>query len=139
MPRFLIITICLLLVTAWAWAQIQEARLEEPFSLTGDVISVSVPGQGLVLALADRNVAVHGLGPLWYWDSHQWPSPMVGQAVFATGQRVRYQGRVFYVADSLSFGGTTLRLRRDADGLPVWHGQGLYLPFKKVQPRELKP
>ncbi len=139
MPRLIVITLCLLLASAWAWAQYRDAQLEDPFSFTGDVISVGVPGQGLVLALADRNVAVHGLGPLWYWDSHQWPSPAVGQAVIATGRRVRYQDRIFYVADSLSFGGNTLNLRRDADGLPVWHGRGLYLPFKEAQPRESRP
>lgn len=134
MRRLIAITICLLLAAVWAWAQWDDARLEERFSFTGDVISVGVPGQGLVLALADRNVAVHGLGPLWYWDSHQWPSPAVGEAVKAAGRRVLYQGRAFYVAESLSFGGRTLHLRRDQDGLPVWHGRGLYLPFKEVRP-----
>ena len=139
MPRSIAITICFLLVGVWAWAQHQDAQLEERFSFTGDVISVGVPGQGLVLALADRNVAVHGLGPLWYWDSHQWTSPAVGQAVIATGRRVRYRGRVFNVADNLSFGGNTLHLRRGADGLPVWHGRGLYLPFKEAQRQESRP
>jgi hypothetical protein len=139
LPRLIVTTLCLLLAAAWAWAQYDDARLEERFSFAGDVISVGVPGQGLVLALADRNVAVHGLGPLWYWDSHQWPSPMVGQAVIATGYRVNYQGNLFYVADSLSFGGNTLHLRRDDNGLPVWHGRGLNLPFKEAGPQESMP
>ena len=134
LPRLIVIALCLLFAATWAWAQGDDSRLEEPFSFTGDVISVGVPGQGMVLALADRNVAVHGLGPLWYWDSHQWPSPAVGQAVKAVGRKVRYQGRVFYVAESLSFGGQTLQLRRSQDGLPVWHAQGLYMPFKEAQP-----
>lgn len=134
MPKLLTAILTVVLVAACTASWGDEAQLEGSFSFTGDVISVNVPGQGLVLALLDRNVAVHGLGPLWYWDAQGWPLPAVGQAVQVSGWRVRYQQRVFYVADSLTFGGRTLELRRPADGLPVWHGRGLYLPLKETRP-----
>ena len=127
-----LITVIFVLIWTASWGD--KAQLEGSFSFTGDVISVNVPGQGLVLALMDRNVAVHGLGPLWYWDAQGWSIPAVGQAVKVVGRRVRYKERVFYVANTLTFGGRTLRLRRPGDGLPVWHGQGLYIPQKETQP-----
>jgi hypothetical protein len=129
---FLVTAVILVGVCTTSWGN--EAQLEGRFNFTGDVISVNVPGQGVVLALIDRNVAVHGLGPLWYWDAQGWSLPAVGQAVKVLGWRVRYQERIFYVARSLAFGGRTLQLRRPEDGLPVWHGQGLYIPLKETQP-----
>lgn len=134
LPKLACLILAVILVGAGTASWGNEAQLEGAFSFTGDVISVNVPGQGLVLALVDRNVAVHGLGPLWYWDAQGWSLPAVGQAVKVLGWRVRYQERVFYVARSLTFGGRTVQLRRPEDGLPVWHGQGLYIPLKETQP-----
>lgn len=104
------------------------------FEFHGEVISVGVPGQGLVLALKDQNVAVHGLGPVWFWDAMGWPWPMVGDTIIVKGRTVLYANRSYHVAVTLNFSGQVMELRDPASGLPRWHGQGLYLPIKEEQP-----
>ena len=104
-----------------------------PFSLKGDVISIDVPGQGMLLGLADRNVAVHGLGPLWYWDLAGWDRPVIGDTVIAQGFIIPFRGRPTHVAVRISWRHQEVMLRREDNGRPVWHDRGLYRPLPPIK------
>lgn len=112
----------------------ETAVVGPPFEFHGEVIAVEVPGQGMVVALKDQNVAVHGLGPLWFWDAMGWVWPMVGDTVIVTGHEVTLAKRTYSVAEILNIDGRIMRLRDPETGLPKWHGQGLYLPLKEERP-----
>ncbi len=116
-------------------AQAENSALAgEAFEFHGEAISVDVPGQGLVLALRDQNVAVHGMGPLWFWDAKGWTWPMVGDSIIVSGRTVRYGESTYHVALRMVFGGQSLELRDKQSGLPRWHGQGLYIPLQEERP-----
>lgn len=132
------VSLCALIVVATLLTPLGGARSGSDaggsFEFHGDVISVGVPGQGLVLALRDRNVAVHGLGPIWFWDSMEWPWPVVGDSVVARGRDIYFQGRTYHVAQTLRFAGYIFSLRDPSNGLPRWCGQGLNQPLKEQLP-----
>jgi hypothetical protein len=104
-----------------------------PFRLKGDVISIDVPGQGMLLGLADRNVAVHGLGPLWYWDMAGWDRPVIGDTVIARGYIIPFRDRPTHVAVRISWRHQEVMLRREDNGRPVWHDQGIYRPLPPIK------
>lgn|GEM_PF-2054097 len=95
-----------------------------PFRFKGDVISIGVPGQGMLLALKDLNVAVHGLGPIWFWDLKGWELPLVGDTVVVEGYTISFMDRSWHVAVSIHLRNQSVRLRDPATGLPLWHDQG---------------
>lgn len=130
--------ILFVLLLAWAPVSLGQDRDGErgepiPFRLKGDVISIDVPGQGMLLGLADRNVAVHGLGPLWYWDLAGWDRPVIGDTVIAQGFIIPFRGRPTHVAVSISWRHQEVKLRREDNGRPVWHDQGLYRPLPSIK------
>lgn len=118
-----------------AFAQNRSAVNDEPipFSLKGDVISIDVPGQGMLLGLADRNVAVHGLGPLWYWDMAGWDRPIIGDTIIAQGFIIPFRGRPTHVAVRIRWRRHEVVLRRADNGRPVWRDQGLYRPLPPIK------
>lgn len=137
--RWLACGLLLALLTLSCWsvptvATQEPAVVGAPFECHGEVIAVEVPGQGLVMALKDQNVAVHGLGPLWFWDAMGWSWPMVGDTVIVSGHAVTFGNRTYRVAEVLNFDGRIMRLRDPETGLPKWHGQGLYVPLKEERP-----
>lgn len=107
-------------------------RMYDPQTVTtvsGEVVSadtVSGPrgryqGLHLTLKTAAETIAVH-LGPSWYLDQQKITfAPK--DTVEITGSRISLEGKPVIIAGEVKKGGQTLKLR-DANGIPVWAGQG---------------
>jgi hypothetical protein len=107
-------------------------RMYDPQTVTtvsGEVVSadtVSGPrgryqGLHLTLKTATETIAVH-LGPSWYFDQQKITfAPK--DTIEITGSRVTLEGKPVIIAAQVKKGGQTLKLR-DANGIPVWAGQG---------------
>ena len=107
-------------------------RMYDPKAVTtvrGEVVAVNIISgprgryQGLHLNLktASETVAVH-LGPSWYFDQQK-VSFAPKDNVEITGSLVTFEGKPAIIAAEVKKGGQTLKLR-DANGIPVWAGQG---------------
>jgi hypothetical protein len=94
-----------------------------PFTYTGDVVSLSEPGQGMVIATETENVTIYGLGPIRYWQSLDVARPAVGETVTVEGYTVDYNGVLRNIAMSMTIGGQTVQLRDPSTGLPLWSGR----------------
>lgn len=92
-----------------------------PFTYVGEVIEM-VAGQGILLATADGNVTIYGMGPVRYWDSLGVDHPAVGDTLTVDGYAVDYNGEVRNIATTITVGEYTVDLR-DADGAPLWRGK----------------
>lgn len=95
------------------------------------------PGIHLRLKTSTETIEVH-LGPAWFVESDDF-SLAAGNKVQIRGSRVKYQGKTYLIAMSLTKGDMTLRLR-DADGFPYWagwrHGAGAQRgPARRPAPR----
>ncbi|MCP5108234.1 MAG: hypothetical protein GY950_32915 [bacterium] len=100
-----------------------------PFSYQGEVISDCSPGKGIrgdgfVIATADGNVELRGLGPVRYWESLGLTKPVEGDALTADGYTVDIKGNFVNVLMSIVLDdGTTVQLRDTDTGAPLWrHG-----------------
>lgn len=103
-----------------------------PFTITGEVVSFGEGssyngsngnggGNGSVtISTASGNVVVCGLGPFRYWDGLGVDYPVVGDSLEASGFTVDVNGIAVNVVMSVTIGGTTVQLRDDATGLPLW-------------------
>jgi hypothetical protein len=86
-----------------------------------------VPGQGMVLALADGTTAtVYGIGPIWYWDVQEIDRPTVGEEVSSVGYTVDFNGeyRNILMTMTVTVDGmaTPIQLRDPGTGAPLWRG-----------------
>lgn len=98
-------------------------------TVTGDVVSVdTLSGRGgrhqgihLTLKTAQETLEVH-LGPSWYFDQQKITfAPK--DSLEITGSRVTMAGKPVIIAAEVKKGGQSLKLR-DANGIPMWAGQG---------------
>ncbi len=97
-------------------------------TLSGEVTSVDRVawgrrGQGVHLTLntGQETIPVH-LGPSWFIDQ-QAVKIAAKDRIEVTGSRVDFQGKKVIIAAKVKKGGQVLKLR-DAQGIPVWAGQG---------------
>lgn len=97
-------------------------------TVAGEVVSVDRVawgrrGQGVHLTLntGPETLSVH-LGPSWFIDQ-QAVKIATKDRIEVTGSRVDFQGKKVIIAAEVKKGGQVLKLR-DAQGIPVWAGQG---------------
>lgn len=91
-----------------------------PFIIEGEVISSGIPGNGIVVATADGNILIYGLGPISYWTEAGLEKPAVGDTITVEGFTVDYNGEYRNIATSVTIDSTTLDLRDLETGLPLW-------------------
>jgi len=96
----------------------------EPFSFTGEIIEMGVPGNGFVLATASDNVTIFGIGPVRYWQSLGLEQPTVGETITVTGYTVNFNGTLKNIAFTITVGGIEVQLRDPETGKPMWRNFG---------------
>ncbi len=92
-----------------------------PFVYEGTVISIGY-GQGMVIATAEDNATVYGIGPVRYWDKLDVDRPEVGDEVSASGYTVNFSGVERNIAMTITVNGTEVQLRDPDTGKPLWRG-----------------
>lgn len=93
----------------------------EPFQHSGQVAELDYHAGGMVMATDQGNVQLHGLGPAWYWQSHDMDWPGVGDALNFQGFMVDYNGTpVNIVMSVILANGRALQLRDPETGWPLW-------------------
>jgi len=95
-----------------------------PFTFSGTVLSIGYQGDGMVIATADGNVTVQGLGPQRYWDSLDIDKPDLGEQIVAYGYTVVYNDSTLNVLTRVEFNGVAVDLRDSETGVPLWRGGG---------------
>lgn len=94
------------------------------YPVRGEIIQGIVvgytPGVGLVIQDGSRLRTVHGIGPLWYWQSQYLRRPGVGSPVMIEACVVVLPGGEKTIAVSISTETGTLELRDPHTGFPVW-------------------
>ena len=97
-----------------------------PFEYTGDVVTAPTTGsgQGMVIATADENITIYGLGPLWFWTQAGVDRPAVGDTVTVTGYVVDYNGVERNIATLIQINETSLELRDPSTCQPLWSRRG---------------
>ena len=94
----------------------------EPFTYTGEVVSLGYFGKGTVISTDDVEVTLYGLGPLWYWDSQGISRPEVGDIIEVRGYTVEYNDVQRNVVTSITISDDTIELRDPETGAPLWRG-----------------
>lgn len=93
----------------------------EPFQHSGRVAELDYHAGGMVMATDQGDVHLYGLGPAWYWQSHDLDWPGVGDAMNAQGFMVDYNGTPVNIVMSVTLAnGRTLQLRDLDSGWPLW-------------------
>lgn len=77
-------------------------------------------GIHLQVETASETIPVH-LGPAWYLDNQEFEIEL-NDTVKVTGSRIRFDGEPAIIADRITKGNTTVKLR-DKNGFPVWSGR----------------
>ncbi len=94
----------------------------QPFTISGEVVSLAFYGGGMVIAAETENVTGYGLGSPAYWESQGVTPPSVGETVSVTGYTVDFNGVSRNIAASVTVGDGTIQLRDPETGLPLWRG-----------------
>jgi hypothetical protein len=94
----------------------------EPFTYTGEVVSLGYFGKETVISTENGEVTLYGLGPLWYWDCKEIPRPEVGDVIEVSGYTVEYNSVQRNVVASVTIGGEILELRDPETSVPLWRG-----------------
>lgn len=92
----------------------------EPFTYTGEVVSLGYFGKGIVISTDDGEVTLYGLGPLWYWDCKEISRPDVGEVIEVSGYTVEYNAVQRNIVASITVGDEILELRDPETGVPLW-------------------
>lgn len=93
----------------------------EPFEHSGQVAELDYHSGGMIMATDQGNMHLYGLGPSWYWQSHDMDWPGVGDAMSAQGFMVDYNGTPVNIVMSVTLAnGRTLQLRDSETGWPLW-------------------
>lgn len=91
-----------------------------PFSYVGTVITVGVPGDGMVIATDSENITIFGLGPLFYWERLGVDRPVIGDVVEVEGYAVDFNGEIRNIAMNMTIDGVFIQLRDPETGRPLW-------------------
>lgn len=90
-----------------------------PFTFEGEVIGCT-QGGGLTLETADGEVLLYGIGPVYFWEKLGVGYPAIGDVLTAIGYTVNYNGIDRNVVMSIIIDGTTVELRDQETGKPLW-------------------
>ena len=91
------------------------------FTVAGEVVTIGM-GDGMVIAVGDKNITIYGIGPFWYWNSQDVDRPQVGDDVEVSGYIVNYNGVERYIAMAVTVDEGTVKLRDPETGAPLWKG-----------------
>lgn len=91
-----------------------------PFAYEGVVVTVGLPGEGIVLAVGSENVTIYGIGPISYWETLGVDRPEVGETIYVEGYTVDFNGVSRNIATSIVVGDIEILLRDPETGSPLW-------------------
>ncbi|HAS54911.1 MAG TPA: hypothetical protein DCS42_12725 [Nitrospiraceae bacterium] len=91
-----------------------------PFTVTGMVVAIGIPGEGVVIDTGATVVTIYGIGSLAYWDANNIVRPAVGEVVTITGYVVELTDSTLNIAASITVAGVTLDLRDALTCAPLW-------------------
>ena len=96
----------------------------EPFSFNGPVLTADSSGRHggtMALLTGTKQVFIHGLGPLWYWEEQRQAYPMEGEIVTVDGYGLAFAVYTSHLAVSLTrIDGRLIQLRNPETGWPLW-------------------
>ena len=90
------------------------------FTVTGIVVNIGLPGEGVVIDTGTAVVTIYGIGSLDYWAANNIVRPAIGEVITVTGYTVDLSGATLNVAMSITVGGVTLQLRDATTCVPLW-------------------
>ncbi len=90
--------------------------------VTGTVMTVGPYGRGISVDVGDGEIVdVYGIGPIRYWSDLDVVRPGVGDVITVSGRDVTFSdGTTKFIAYSVAIGDTTVVLRDETTGLPLW-------------------
>jgi hypothetical protein len=91
-----------------------------PFTVTGIVVNIGLPGEGVVIDTGTAVVTIYGIGSLDYWAANKIVRPAIGEVITVTGYTVVLSETTLNVAASIIVGGATLQLRDATTCVPLW-------------------
>lgn len=91
-----------------------------PFTVTGIVVEIGIPGDGIVIDTGSGVVTVYGIGSTEFWAANSVARPAIGEVVTITGYTVELTDKTLNVAASITVGGVTLLLRDPDTCAPLW-------------------
>ena len=91
-----------------------------PFTVTGIVVNIGIPGEGVVIDTGTAVVTIYGIGSLDYWSANNIARPAIGEIITVTGYTVELSDTTLNVAMSITVGGVTLQLREATTCVPLW-------------------
>lgn len=91
-----------------------------PFTITGVVVEIGIPGEGMVVDTGISVETIYGIGSPGYWTANLIARPEVGEMVTVTGYTVDLTDRTLNIAASITLGGVTLALRDPETCVPLW-------------------
>jgi hypothetical protein len=78
---------------------------------------------GLVVDTGSKLVTIYGIGPEWYWDANDMDWPDIGDSISVSYYTVSFSdGTTRFVAQSITIGSDTIKLRDPNTGCPLWRG-----------------
>jgi hypothetical protein len=96
-----------------------------PVTIAGTVASIKYSGQGMEIDTGTEIVTVYGIGPISFWDDMGIARPEVGEYLVIEGYEVTFSdGSTKIIAYSVTIGDTTVTLRDEETGAPVWRNAG---------------
>jgi hypothetical protein len=91
-----------------------------PFTVTGIVVNIGVPGEGVIIDTGTSLVTIYGIGSLDFWAANNITRPAVGELITVTGYTVELTDITLNVAMSVTVAGVTLQLRDVTTCVPLW-------------------
>lgn len=91
-----------------------------PFTVSGIVVEIGIPGEGIVIDTGSGVITVYGIGSADFWAANSIARPAIGEGVTVTGYTVELTDRTINVAMSITVGGVTLLLRDPDTCAPLW-------------------
>lgn len=91
-----------------------------PFTITGVVVEIGIPGEGMALDTGISVVTIYGIGSPGYWAANLIDRPEVGELVTVTGYIVDLTDRTLNIAASITLGGMALAFRDPVTCVPLW-------------------
>lgn len=95
----------------------------EAVSVVGTVSEALFYGGGLMVNTGEEEIAVYGVGPLWYWSELGIERPAVGDEISADCYKVTLSdGSERIIAANITLGDDNVALRDQDTGAPLWSG-----------------
>jgi hypothetical protein len=94
----------------------------EPESVSGVVVAIGTPDEGLTIDAGGALETFFGIGPYWYWSDAGLDRPVVGDAVALVVTHVTTTDARVILA--LTVDGETMQLRDPTTCAPLYSGRG---------------